>query len=170
MEPIRASVNNTSMLKLLAIGLLGVVATVGGLFLNQHLNRQSSSTENSATEGVKSLQIKTEMTGIPVVVDGLVSGYLVFQISSTIDTTKLPSSEFDAGPYVLDAAIRASYQSTEVGVLKVNAKYLKQLSESVREEANRKLNAEVVTAVNVEQFNFVPKDEIRGNLKVVSQK
>jgi hypothetical protein len=170
MEPIRASVNSTSMLKLLAIGLFGVVATVGGLLLNQHLNKQSSSTENSATEGVKSLQIKTEMTGIPVVVDGLVSGYLVFQISSTIDTTKLPSLEFDAGPYVLDAAIRASYQSTEAGVLKVNANYLKQLSESVREEANKKLNAEIVTAVNVEQFNFVPKDEIRGNLKVVSQK
>jgi hypothetical protein len=170
MEPIRASVNNTSMLKLLAIGLFGVIATVGGLLLNQHLNKQSSSTENSATEGVKSLQIKTEMTGIPVVVDGLVSGYLVFQISSTIDTTKLPSLEFDAGPYVLDAAIRASYQSTEAGVLKVNANYLKQLSESVREEANKKLNAEIVTAVNVEQFNFVPKDEIRGNLKVVSQK
>ena len=165
MEHTHASDSDVRMLKFLIIGLFGIIATMGGLLLNRYLDQQSKLPEPTTEAQAKPLQVKTEMTGIPVVTDGLVSGYIVFQITSTIDASKLPAAEFDVGPYILDAAIRASYQSAETGTQKINGIFIKKLTDKIIEEANLKLGGSVVTFVNVEQFNFVPKEEIRGNKK-----
>ena len=158
------------MFKSLLIGIFGIVATLGGLWFNQYVNLQPSAEELADAPPVKPVQVKTEMTGVPVVVDGDVTGYLVFQMSSTVDPSKLSSPDLDVVPYIIDAGIRASYQSTEAGVQKFNAVFVKKLSDLVREEANKKLNGEAVLAVNIEQFNFVPKEEIRGNAKAGGHK
>lgn len=152
------------MLKLFAVGCLGVFASIGGFGLNQYMIQQANAVESVASAEDKVLQVKTEMTGIPVIVEGAVSGYIVFQISSTIDSSKLLPPDLNVVPYILDAAIRASYQSTEDGLLKFDAVFIKKLADLIRVETNKKLNAEIVAAVNVEQFNFVPKNEIRGNV------
>jgi hypothetical protein len=167
MELTHASDSDVRMLKFIIIGLLGIIATMGGLLLNRYLDQQSKLAETTNDVQAKPIQVKTEMTGIPVVTDGLVSGYLVFQISSTVDASKLPTAEFEVGPYILDAAIRASYQSAEAGAQKFNGNFIKKLTDKIIEEANMKLGGPVIKVVNVEQFNFVPKDEIRGNKKSV---
>jgi hypothetical protein len=158
------------MLKLLSMGLVGMLAVLSGMWLDHFLDNQTVS--NTSAKDGKSLeaQVKTEMTGIPVVANGMVSGYLVFQISSTVDTAKLAVPEFDVAPYLLDAAIRASYQSTQDPHLEFNAKFLETLAEQVRIDANTKLAGEIVKAVNVQQFNFVPKSEVRGNVLAGEQK
>jgi hypothetical protein len=158
------------MLKLLAVGLIGIAACFGGIVLNQHMKKQDHSAIESESKKESLVQLKTEMTGIPIVVDGTVAGYLVFQISSTVDSTVLPTKDFDVTPYLLDAAIRASYQSTEDGNLKFNAAYLTKLGDLILDHANHKLSAKVVIAVNVEQFNFVSKNEVRGNVLAGSHK
>jgi hypothetical protein len=157
------------MLKLLAIGLVGICASLGGIWLNHYLKKQDPTQHSEETIQAAQIQLKTEMTGIPVVIDSEVSGYLVFQISSTIDSSKLPSKDFDVSAYLLDAAIRASYKSTEDGSLKFNALFLERLGALVREEANKKLASDVVVAVNVQQFNFVPKTDVRGSVLAGSQ-
>jgi hypothetical protein len=152
------------MLKLLSVGLIGICAAFGGIWLNHYLKKQDQMRATDDKEELTLTQVKTEMTGIPVVVNGGVSGYLVFQISSTIDPSKFVSQDFDVAPYLLDAAIRASYRSTEDGSLKFDSTYIMKLTELVREEANKKLAKDTVVAVNVQQFNFVPKDDVRGNV------
>lgn len=152
------------MLKYLAIGLVGICASLGGLWLNHHLKDHGHSQVAGTTDQTIIAQIKTEMTGIPVVANGEVAGYLVFQISSTIDSSKLPSKDFDVSTYLLDSAIRASYKSTENGALIFNALFLEKLAVSIREEANKKLAIDIVLAVNIQQFNFVPKTEVRGSV------
>jgi hypothetical protein len=152
------------MLKFLAVGVVGICASVSGIWLNHYLKDNGHSQVAGTADQETQAQIKTEMTGIPVVVDGEVAGYLVFQISSTIDSSKLPAKDFDVGTYLLDAAIRASYRSTENGTLKFNALFLEKLAVLIREEANKKLARDVVKDVNVQQFNFVPKTEVRGSV------
>lgn len=152
------------MLKMIAIGLLGAMASVGGVWLNQYVAHWG--TESTETELIEKnlLQVKTEMTGIPIFSNGDVSGYLIFQIYSTIDVSKLPEPEFNVSPYILDAAILASYESTENGELKFSPAFLRKLGMLILETANRKLNLPVLTSVNLTQFNFVPKADIRGNV------
>ncbi len=158
------------MFKLLSVGLVGVCASLGGLWISHYLQNQDRLKAASEAGQSTLVQSKTEMTGVPVVVNGEVSGYLVFQLSSTVDSSKLPSKEFDVAPYILDAAIRASYQSTDDGSLDFNAAYLGKLAALIRDEANRKLSVDAVVDVNVQQFNFVPKGDVRGNVLAGSPK
>jgi hypothetical protein len=158
------------MLKLLSVGLFGILATAGGFWLDTYMKQKARLADSTKVIEAKLSQVRTEMTGVPVVNDGSVSGYLVFQISSTIDASKLPSPDLDVAPYVLDAAIRASYEGAESGAQKINAKYIKNLADLTREEANKKLGAEIISVVNMEQFNFVPKAEIRGNMQLGGHK
>jgi hypothetical protein len=153
------------MIKMLGVGLVGTAATLGGLWGHQFLTRPSKTSDDAALAENKHLQVKTEMTGIPIIRNGQVSGYLVFQINSTIDKSKLVTPDFNVTPYILDAAIRASYESTAEGVLEFDADYIEKLSALIAASANKKLRTEAVEAVNVEQFNFVPKDDIRGKAK-----
>jgi hypothetical protein len=158
------------MFKFVAIGLIGAFAAFGGIWFNFHLKHQQNEKTSEAGDHLALVHVKTEMTGIPVVVNGNVSGYLVFQISSSVDPSKLSSKDFDVGPYLLDAAIRASYESTADASLTFKAAFLEKLAYAIKDNANKKLNAEVVTDVNIEQFNFVPKDDVRGNVLAGSQK
>jgi hypothetical protein len=157
------------MLRFLTVGMVGIIASVAGMGISGYVSKKDHPSETDGTAVANLTQLKTEMTGIPVVTKGEVSGYLVFQISSTVDTSKLMTKEFDVAPYMLDAAIRASYESTEDGALDFDASFFEKLAQLVLEEANRKLRAEVVIAVNVQQFNFVPKGEVRGSVLAGSQ-
>jgi hypothetical protein len=152
------------MLKLLAIGLLGSTMTIGGIWLNQYMAHRNEAEKSAAVDEKSPQQLKTEITGIPVVEEGKVTGYLIFQISSTIDVSKLPTRDFNVLPYLLDAGIRASYMNTGDGNLKFDAIFLKKLCEKIQKEANLNLASEAVLAVNLEQFNFVPKADIRGTI------
>jgi hypothetical protein len=151
------------MLKLLLIGLTGTVASVGGVWLNQFMAQRADAHENTTLTDNKPLQVKTEMTGIPVVQNGQVSGYIVFQISSTVDTAKLPMHDLNVAPYILDSAIRATYESADQGIRRFDADYIEKLTAHIQLEANKKLEAQAISAVNIEQFNYVPKSEIRGS-------
>ena len=76
--------------------------TIGGIWLNQFMTHMDEAEKSHDVGENSPQQLKTEITGIPVVVEGKVSGYLIFQISSTIDVSKLPSRDFNALPYLLD--------------------------------------------------------------------
>jgi hypothetical protein len=152
------------MLKLLVIGVLGSGAALSGVYGKLFMDQRAQNAEADAGHNSSMTQMKTEMTGVPVIIEGRVLGYVVFQVSSTIDAAKLPSPEFDVGPYLLDAAVRASFQGADDGLLKYNAVYIEHLTEQLRRETNQKLGADAVVAVNIEAFNYVPKEDIRGNL------
>jgi hypothetical protein len=152
------------MLKLLAIGLIGVCTSFAGMALRLHMNSMSNGKSIAVESGPEPTQVETDMTGIPVVVDGQVSGYLVFQINSTVDRSRLASKELDVSPYLLHAAIHASYESTEGGPLPFNSAFIQRLSGLIKDQANSLLGHDAVAAVNIKQFNFVPKNDVRGNV------
>jgi hypothetical protein len=151
------------MLKFIIVGLVGCGAALGGVMVKKIMDEKSAAAATAGENQQSLTQIKTEMTGIPVITQGQVAGYLVFQISSTVDSSKLPSPEFEVSPYLLDAAVRAGFQSMDDGIVKYNAAFLEHLTETVKRQTNQKLSTDAIVAVNVEAFNYIPKEDIRGN-------
>lgn len=151
------------MLKFIIVGLVGCGAALGGVMVKKVMDENSAAAATTSENQQSLSEVKTEMTGIPVITQGQVAGYLVFQISSTVDGSKLPSPEFAVSPYLLDAAVRAGFQSMDDGVVKYNAAFLDHLTETVKRQTNQKLGAEAIVTVNVEAFNYIPKEDIRGN-------
>ena len=109
-------------------------------------------------------QIATEMNGAPVIVDGRVEGYIVFRTRSLVDRSKLSDPKLDIAPFLLDATFASTYSHFDKGIPNIRADDIQQLTLLVADYANKKLGAEVVRNVELEQFNYVPRDKVRENM------
>ena len=72
------------MFKFAIVGLIGALSTAGGAVLA--LNMQSAPQGETEQHSEASIErVSTELTAVPIVHDGKVTGYLVLKVSSTID-------------------------------------------------------------------------------------
>lgn len=100
---------------------------------------------------------------MPIVHDGKVTGYLVLKVSSTIDRALIKNVGETLVPYLSDAAFRAAFDFAAGGVTEIKAKHVEDMSTEIARLANKKLGAEAVKSVDLEQFNLVPASQVRGN-------
>lgn len=152
------------MIKFVIVGVWGALMMGAGIFAELSFRKPS---ESKTADGAKINdfeQVATEMNGAPVIVDGKVEGYIVFRTRSLIDRSKLSDPKLDVAPFLLDATFAATYSHFDKGVPNIRADDIQQLTFLVADYANRKLGAEVVRNVELEQFNYVPRDKVRENM------
>jgi flagellar basal body-associated protein FliL len=152
------------MINMVIAGIIGIIAAIAGAEFGYSLLMAPAPEAHTEEKVERIIQISTELTGVPVIANNLLVGYVVLKVSSEIDAAKLPSEEASAVPYLVDAAFKATYGFSERGFDRVRGKDIERLTQEVRRLANEKFGMEVVRNVNLEQFNFVPKSEIRGNI------
>jgi hypothetical protein len=151
------------MLKLLVVGILGAMAAAGGLFFNITLNAPAHTEEDNVETASLVEQVSTELTGVPVIYEGKIGGYIVLRVSSTVDRSVLADMKVDLRPYLSDAALSAAFDFAASGMREVTAANIKEFTQRVKQNASDALGDGAVKSVSLEQFNFVPESQIRGN-------
>lgn len=152
-----------AMLKLVGIGVWVILVTAGATYGSVYL-AYSGTEEASAEEpdlGVE--ELKSEMTSVPVMRNGDIIGYLILQLSFAADRRLLEERKLDPLPFMMDAAFRVIFASTEMDFRRLRSKELDQLTAAIAKEANARIGSEMVRHVLLQQLNFVKKDDIRTN-------
>jgi hypothetical protein len=152
------------MLKMMVTGLVGVIAALVGAQFGYDILFAKQPVAKSGEPGEHLVTITTDLTGVPVVFDNAVAGYVVLRISSLVDPAQLPADDASAASFLVDAAFRATYGFSERGFDKMKPQDIKFLTDEIARLANEKLGSTAVHVVNLEQFNFVPKSDIRGKM------
>jgi hypothetical protein len=145
-------------------GIVGMAAALSGSVFGYDLLIAGGGSAEERPVGEVLQQISTELTGVPVISDNAVTGYVVLKVSSVIDAAKLPSKDFLVQPFLADAAFRAVYAFSDHGFSRIRPKDIEVLGADIARMANEKLGVPVVRTASLEQFNFVAKGEIRGML------
>jgi hypothetical protein len=148
------------MVKMLIAGVWGAVMAFAGAYLNVFLSTPSPEGKDEG-HSAKIEQVQSELTGVPMIEDGRVTGYLVFRFNSTIDAAKLGDKPVEPLPYLLDAAFRSCYEYGSKGIHKIRPDDIEAVGKDIADRANKRFGADAVIAVNLEQFNFIRSDEIR---------
>lgn len=151
------------MLKLVAIGVWVILVTAGATYGSVYLVKSGGS-ETAADEpdlGVE--ELKSEMTSVPVLRNGEVIGYLILQLSFGADRRLLEERKLDPLPFMVDAAFRVIFGSTDVDFRRLRSKDLDELTAAIAKEANRRIGSELVRHVLLQQVNFVKREDIRTN-------
>lgn len=148
----------------MAAGLVGMTAALGGAFFGYDLILAGNGTVEDQPVGEQLQQVSAELTGVPVIVNNTVAGYVVLKVSSTVDAARLPARDLAVQPYLVDAAFKATYAFADRGFTRIRPKDLEVLSGEIVRMANEKFGSDVVKTASLEQFNFVAKGEIRGML------
>lgn len=104
-------------------------------------------------------QKKTQPISVPMISGGAVAGYVVAQFIYLIDPQALKRLSTPPDAFITDEAFRMLY----VDKVDFNhlAKYdLPSLTAELVKKVNQRLGGDIVKDVLVEQFNYVPKDDI----------
>lgn len=151
------------MVKMFMAGLWGVAMVGVGAFLGVSMASDGSKKDDTKDKP-QFEQVTTEMTGAPIIVENHLEGYLVFRIKSLVDKTKLADAKIDMTPYLVSAAFEAAYSYYDHGVPAIRPSDVPQIADLVANIANKKLGAEAVSSVQMDQFNYVPADKIREQI------
>ena len=152
------------MIKILAVGIAGIIAACLGFGVKIYLAGMEQQTGEDTVQEARIEQIATELAGIPIVKDGKVDGYLVLRVRSTIDRAAVKPESLDIAPYLMDATFRAVYERAAESLGRLRAKDVEQLTSRIRQITNLRLKSEIVQTVNLEQLNLVSAAEIRAGL------
>ena len=108
-------------------------------------------------------ELTSELTSVPIIRGGDVSGYVIMQFSFAADRALLGDSKLDPMPYIKDAVFRVAFTNSEIDFRHLRTGDLDRLTDSIVTEANRRLGASIVRQVLFQQLNFVKKEDIRTN-------
>lgn len=152
------------MIKSLMIGLWSGATALGGAYLAMMLNTSEPGKNAENKDGPKTIEfIKSDNLSIPIIRSGKVTGYVVTEMSFAVDKAKEGGAEASPAPYLVDAAYRTIYENIVADFEHLKPQDLKDLSDKVKENANKRLGKDTVQDVLISNINFVGRDEIRKN-------
>lgn len=104
---------------------------------------------------------KTRVINVPMIADGSVQGYVVTQLAFTADAKMLRQLPVSPEGYVVAEAFRNVYGDEKIDFKNLSRYDLTHFAQTVKEHVNKRLQADVVQDVLVQDFNYVSKDQIR---------
>jgi hypothetical protein len=150
------------MLKLALLGIWVIFITAGATFASVYLGGSATNSPSESEDlGVENLT--SDLTSVPIIRGGDVSGYVILQLSFAADRALLGDKKLDPMPYIRDAAFRVVFTSSEIDFRHLRSGDLDRLTDGIATEANRRLGAKIVRQVLFQQLNFVKKEDIRTN-------
>jgi len=105
---------------------------------------------------------KLPAMNIPIVAEGAVQGYVVANLVFTADAKTLREISVPPEAFIQDEVFRHVYADETLDFKRLSRYNVNGMIGSVREKINKRLGAEIVKEILVENFNFVDKTDIRS--------
>lgn len=99
---------------------------------------------------------------IPIIADGAVQGYVVANLVFTADAKTLREISVPPETFVQDETFRYIYADETLDFKRLARYDVNAMISSVKERINKRLGADIVKEILVENFNFVSKSDIRS--------
>jgi hypothetical protein len=116
--------------------------------------------EQSHYEGLQ--YKKLPAMNIPIVAEGAVQGYVIANLVFTADAKTLREISVPPEAFIQDEVFRHVYSDETLDFKKLSRYNVNGMIANVREKINKRLGAEIVKEILVENFNFVDKSDIRS--------
>ena len=105
---------------------------------------------------------KLPAMNIPIVAEGAVQGYVIANLVFTADAKTLREISVPPEAFIQDEVFRHVYSDETLDFKKLSRYNVNGMIANVREKINKRLGAEIVKEILVENFNFVDKSGIRS--------
>jgi len=99
---------------------------------------------------------------VPMINNGTVEGYVIAKLVFTADARTLRNLSVGPSAFLVDEAFREIYTNQRVDFEKLNKYDLDEITKSIRNNVNKRLNADIVQEVLIEELNYVDRDDIRS--------
>ncbi len=155
------------MVKFLVTGVWLCAITLGAAYgvmswRAQQAAEQQELAEKEAKAKADTEQVRTKMISVPLVVDGVVRGYVLAQFTFTLNSRLARSLPVKPDVFLVDEAFRLLYSGEAVDFKTLRKTEVGTLAEKLKEKVNKRFGADLVQEVFVQELNYLPKEQSRG--------
>ena len=97
---------------------------------------------------------------VPMISDGRLRGYVVAKVVYTANGQTLHAFPVDPTPFVLDEAFRRIYTEGRIEFDQMSKYNLEDMTTEIKASVNKRLGAEIIHDVLMEELNYVDKDSM----------
>ena len=151
------------MIKILAIGIWIVVATLGSSYVAASMSAPAGPEPEAEPTYFAGLDYrKTDTITVPIIAKEKIRGYVLASFVYTIDGETAAKLAVAPDAFIIDEAFRAVYSTSGFDFEHAEQFDLAVLTASIRDKVNARYNQKIVDEVLIQQFDFLPKDEVGG--------
>lgn len=149
------------MIKLLGIGVWVMVVTLGTGYAMATLSGGEEPAAPKQPTYFEGLDYKkTNSIAVPLISENAIKGYVLARFVYTIDGKLAASLAVPPEPIILDEAFRAVYSVSGFDFNNPERYDLAALLTSIKDTVNKRYGQKVVEDVMVDQFDFLPKNQM----------
>ena len=143
-------------MKTFLVGLWVLIVALGTSYAVASLD----STPKAAGEAKPVLTLeKTRVINVPMIAGGAVRGFIVAQFGYTVEAAKAKALPIAPDAFLLDEAFRAIYTDDKLDFLHLEKYDIAGFTGRLAAATNKRLGAEIVHEVLIQDFTFISKEE-----------
>lgn len=147
------------MIRMLLLGLVVVIATLGGSYAAMQFPQGSSTTETDTS--VASEVVKLDPTSVPVVRAGKIQGYVIGRFAFSASASEIRMNKDVLVQYVSESIFRSVYEEEELDFATLKIIEVEKLVKRIVTKANARIGRPAIGEVFVESMNFLAHDAVR---------
>jgi hypothetical protein len=144
---------------MLLLGLVVVIATLGGSYAAMQFPRGTPSKTEDATE--KAEVVKLDPVSVPVVREGKIQGYVIGRFAFSAPASAVRKDKDVLSLYVNEAIFRSVYEEEGLDFTALKIVEVDKLIGRMVTKANARLGQSTIVQIFVESMNFLAHDAVR---------
>ncbi len=160
----------TLALKTIGLGLWAVMVALGATYMAA--TWESGTTVDVVRSEHEPSGLEFRRPGaitVPMIADGELRGYVVAKVVFTADAKELHAFPMDPQPFVLDEAFRHIYTDGKIEFDHISKYNLDDITTAIKEAVNKRLGADLIKDVLVDELNYVDKETLKPSPKTAAK-
>ena len=147
------------MVRMLLLGLVVVIATLGGSYAAMQFPRGTTGKAEDAAE--KTEVVKLDPVSVPVVRDGKIQGYVIGRFAFSAGASAIRKDKDALTLYANEAIFRSVYEEEGLDFTALKIVDVDKLIGRIVEKANARIGRPTIAQIFVESMNFLAHDAVR---------
>jgi hypothetical protein len=152
------------MIKVVMLGVWLCAVTLGAAYgALTWATKSAEEAHQAAGEAAVLQQMQTKVLNVPVIKDGALQGYVLAQFVFTVETGKLKELSTKPEVVLVDEAFKLIYTGEAIDFRTMRRNDIATLSKLIMTNVNKRLGGAIVHDVLVQEFNYLPRDQLRSS-------
>ena len=147
------------MVRMLLLGLVVVIATLGGSYAAMQLPQGTAAVTEDPNE--KTEVVKIDPISVPVVREGKIQGYVIGRFAYAAPASAIRKDKDTLTLYASEAIFRSVYEEEELDFSALKIVEVDKLIGRILTKANARIGSPTFAQVFVESMNFLAHEAVR---------
>jgi flagellar basal body-associated protein FliL len=153
------------MVKLILVGVWACLMTLASTYAASMWKANQEKAAAAAAQAAPNIEYKkTKEFTVPKISDGAIQGYVIAELSYSVDPAAPKELAGPLDTLLLDEAFRYIYADDFVDFNNLKKYDLAKMTKILAQNVNARLNSSVVKDVTIQEFNFMTRSDMKKQM------